>query len=105
MPPPEGPDQQQIPNVRTGDQQYKAHYSKRDGKRWKKRAGIVERSLPQREQPDTAATIRRGIVVFQSFGDSGNLRLRLLWRHARLQTHVALNPSFAAIFEFVIAGV
>src|SRR5262249_41075933 len=101
LPPREVPHQQEIADVRAGDQQHKEHYSERDFQRRQQSSGVVERSLPQGEQFDAAATVRGWIIILQPSGHGRNFLLRLGESHTGLESHKTFNPARAAIFQLV----
>src|ERR1700689_993248 len=101
MPPPECLDQQEVSDIRASDQEHEAHHRQRNRERWEQGARIVEGSLPQGEQSHASAAVGRRIIVLQSAGHRGYLRLRLLPGHARLEPGETLYPRRSAVFELV----
>ncbi len=71
---------------------------------WKESAGVVEWRLPQGPELDAAPAVGCGEDGFQSVRNGGNFLLGLLESYARLESYVGLNPTCAAIFEFVSAA-
>ena len=103
--PRERPDEQQIADIGAGDEQYRQHDDERDGQRRQQSARVVERGLPQREEPDAAAAIGLGEIRFEAAGDGRHFGLRLLDRHTRFEPDEAFDPARAAILELVDSGV
>src|SRR5262249_16310783 len=72
-----------------------------DSQRRQQGAGVVERSLPEREELDPATAVRRRIIVLQPFRRGGNFFLRLGQGHAGLETREAFDPPRTPVFDFV----
>ena len=99
-----GPDQQQVADIRAGDEKNKRHHREHDLERGKQSAGIIERGLPQRPQPEAAPAVRGWVVGFQAGCDGRDFLLRLRARDARLESYIGFDPARAAVFEFISAA-
>ena len=99
------PQEQEVADVGAGDEQHGDDHAERDGERRQHRTGVVKGRLPQRIQLDAAAAVGLRIGVLESAGDPRQFCLCLLDRDAGLQAYEALDPSRAAILEFVDAAI